>query len=498
MSFSFLGIRWVPVRDPYWYLLGFVSKMPGYYGSRNRRRYGGRGAYTVYDGPWANRGEIVGRTIGGGFGGLGSDIGGWLGRRLFHYPAKWMGSGAYRKKPARAPAKKKSLKPKRGKYGGGGAYQITGGDGLRPMPPSFQNDTKDDSVVITHREYLGDIVSSSSANTFKVEKYPINPCAIQTFPVLLSQVAPAYQQYKFEGCIFEFQSFSADALNSTNTSLGAVFACINYDSLDSTPASRAEVENTDWAMAAKPSEDFCVPVECARRQTVMGGMLYNLQTPTVPSGADAKTYFLGNLFIGTTGCQGTSVNLGSLYVTYKVRLYKVAPMKPLPNANRVLLVRTGCTSAAPYGTATDATSGSSGARCDTLGITFTSGTVVTIDNSRLQVGARYLVMLWWYHDSGATTTPSRTWSAGLTNNLGVFPSGNSAANSSNSGQVFVPNPVATTVVESGTVDIIEVVNDNVPQTITLSGSTLPANAILNFSMWQVSGVQSSTLGIYTP
>lgn len=474
--------------------------------SYSRRRYRGNGAYTLEDGPWANRGATLGGFIARGFGMPGA-IGSWVGRRLFHYPAKLFGSGAYRKRASYPPPrrqvstsayKRRSSGRKRKYVRGSGAYQVTGGDGMRPRPPTFQSETRDDSVVITHREYLGDVISSSTAGAFKIEKYPINPNSLQTFPVLLSQIASAYQQYKFDGAFFEFQSFSADALNSTNTALGSVFACINYDSLDATPSSRNEVENTDWAMAGKPSESFSCGVECARRQTVGGGMLYCLPTPNVPSGADPKTYFLGNFFIGSTGCQGTSVNLGSLYVTYKVRLYKVAPQKPLSNGNKVVLVRSGCTSASPLGTTTATSSTlTSGTQCDTLGITFTSGTVLTIDNSRLQVGARYIVMFNWFHDNGVVVPATVTPSSGLTA-TSSFPSTNTVANAMAATQVYAPFPSGGTLQASMQCSIFEVISDAVSQTLTLSASTLPANCILNLHILQFSGVSNSTLGIYTP
>ena len=76
-----------------------------------------------------------------------------------------------------------------------------------------------------------------------------------------------------------------------------------------------------------------IPVECDPKQTGLNnGLLYIINGNNVPTGADPKTYYLGKLFIGTTGLQGTSVNVGSLYVHYKVKLYKPVMTAPASNA----------------------------------------------------------------------------------------------------------------------------------------------------------------------
>lgn len=457
-----------------------------YTGKGAYRRVRGKGAYTVDNGPWANVGASVGKSM-ANMAGMPPQIGEYLGRRALHYAARVFGSGAYRTTYRGKGAYRRTIRGK-------GAYDVDSAH-MSPELPRFEKG-KDDSVLITFKEYLGDVISSSNANTFKIEKFPINPAMLQTFPWLSELCSVTYQQYRFEGLIFQYKTFSADALNSTNTALGSVFACINYDANDPDPTSRSLVENMDWSQSVKPSENMLIPVECAPRQTGMNGLLYVLNQPVVPTRADPKTYLLGNFYIGTTGCQGTSVNLGSLYVTYKVRLYKPCILPPLSNANRVMLVRTGATSAAPLGTATDSAN-SSTALCDTLGVTFTSGTVLTISNQRLQVGARYVLMFLWTSDQGASTPATRTYSSGFSA-LPVFPINTTISTAVTSSQTYNPLPAGASVASSSTIDFMQIINDNVDQTITLSAATLPANAYLNLYIWQVCGAPSSTLGVYSP
>lgn len=237
---------------------------------------------------------------------------------------------------------------------------------LAPEMPKF--DVRGDSVTIAHREYLGDIISSSTAGAFDISSFDINPASSDSFPWLSTIAGQSFQQYKFDGLIFEFRSFSADALNSTNTALGSVSACICYDYNDQNPQSRYDIENTDWSSACKPSENMNIPVECKPSQTGMNGLLYVLNTPGVPAGADPKTYFMGKMFIATQGFQGTSVNIGSLYVTYKIRLFKPVMTRPLAQAHLVYKTRNSPTINQPFGTV--ASGDPSLYDCDTLGVSF--------------------------------------------------------------------------------------------------------------------------------
>lgn len=433
------------------------------------RKYRGKGDYTLENGPFANVGSILGRKLGGV---LGSErVGEYIGRRALHYPAKYFGYGAYKKKRV---------------YKGRGDYTLENQSVMSPEIPRFSKSVNEDGTVISHREYIGDIITSSSANTFNIDSYNINPGDPKTFPWLSSVAQCSYQQYEFLGCIFEYVSTSANALNSTNTALGVITSCINYDSTDADFSSRMQMENTNWANSSKPSMNMSIPVECDRKQTTIP-LLYVSQNGVLPSDADPKMYNLGKLFVATSGFQGTSVNIGSLYVSYRVKLVKPYMSRPIANANRVLRVRNSVSSAVPLGTAYSSVPA---AECDSLGVSInTLGTILTIPKERLQNTQRYLVIFEWNHDSGATTTPTITWSSNINAGYGVFGS------SGNNPSIYAPKPTATTVTGSCVVGFIEVTNDNSDATATLSGATFPANCTLNLSIWQVCGQPSNILGI---
>lgn len=438
----------------------------GAYKVARPKRIGGRGAYTIDNGPWANRGAALGNVIGSHYGGsVGGAIGSWIGRRALHYPAKLFGSGDYNM----LSASEQEFK-------------------LAPQVPSFSN--QGDCVVISHREYLGDIISSSSANTFKVQTFGLNPSNTETFPWLTNIAQPNFQQYKFLGCTFEFRTFSADALNSTNTALGSVFAAINYDYSDNDLVSRYQIENMDWSMSCKPSESMLIPVECAPKQTSMNGLLYVINGNNIPAGADPKTYMLGKLFVGSTGMQGTNVNLGSLYVTYKVCLYKAMMTAPLSNALTASLVRSGVDASNNHtGTALVA----SASNCDSIGLTL-SGNVITVSKKRLVVGQRFLML---YQVVGASTAslaiPTITMSSGLTG-LAAFMDG--AGNIYTSPTEGSPQGAVTDVqVINNT--YFTVLDNSVDQTITITGGTFPSAAKVFIQIMQICGIPNAQIGFYT-
>lgn len=203
--------------------------------------------------------------------------------------------------------------------GGLGEYKVKHNALLTPDPPTIINDSVKGGITFRHKEYLRDIITSSTPGAFSLDSYLINPGNSKTFP-WLSQVAANFEQYSIEGMIFEFRSMSADALNSTNTALGTVIMATNYDAIDTLFKAKGEMENYEWGMSCKPSVNMLHPIECAPRQTSVTE-LYVLDGP-VPSGADPRLYHWGNMQIATNGFQGASVNIGELWVTYQVRLLK--------------------------------------------------------------------------------------------------------------------------------------------------------------------------------
>lgn len=245
-------------------------------------------------------GRPVMKTIGGGLGGLlggaftggaGTGVGAGIGSAIADTAATILGMGAYE-------IKENSL--------------------LTSSQVPVMHDVGN-SIRIKHREYVADVYSSSTPGSFDIKSYALNPGLSASFPWLCN-VASAFEQYKVEGFAVEFKSGSGDALNSTNTALGSVILAADYNAGSTGFTNKQQMLNSMWACEAKPSQNIVMPIECDPKENPFG-ILYNRNGP-VREGEDQRLYDLCTISIATTGCQGTSVNLGSMWFTYDILLKK--------------------------------------------------------------------------------------------------------------------------------------------------------------------------------
>jgi hypothetical protein len=255
---------------------------------------------------YRSAGSGVGAAIGTALGGpAGGAIGGLLGRGAGAVLSKIMGHGDYAVSNAPSVAANSLLI---------NAANI----------PQFG--TGKVAVNFKHREFIGDVFSASTANTFKIDSYSINPGLNVSFPWLAGVVGGNFQQYRINGMTYEYRSMSSDALNSTNTALGSVIMATDYDSADGVFASKQEMENTEYGVSCKPSVNMLHAIECARTQTPVSELY--IRAFDVPSGKDIRMYDLGRFSIATTGFQGTNVNCGELWVTYDIDAFKAIEQVP--------------------------------------------------------------------------------------------------------------------------------------------------------------------------
>lgn len=199
-----------------------------------------------------------------------------------------------------------------------GDYKINKNSLVVDQVPEVVNSAR--QTRVKHREYIMDVITSSSASTFNIQTLPINPGLSQTFP-WLSQVAENYEEYKIHGMIFEYKTTSSDALNSTNTALGSVMLATQYNSVATTFQNKQQMDNYEFAVSTKPSISILHPIECEARETPMD-VLYVRSNTTVVANVDIRLYDLAKFSIATTGMQGTSVNVGELWVSYDIELLK--------------------------------------------------------------------------------------------------------------------------------------------------------------------------------
>lgn len=194
----------------------------------------------------------------------------------------------------------------------------TMGKAIIPGTPVPAFGTNNAVTRIKHREYISDVVVPASPALFNNTNYQVNPGNSLLFP-WLAAIANSYQQYKFKGLIFEFVSTTSEV--AAGGPMGSVILAANYDVTDAAYTTKQQMENSQFAVSAKPSCSQIHTVECDMSQTA-ANLLY-VDSNTSHTEQDPRWCDLANFQIATTGLPGTAGQvLGELWASYDVEFYK--------------------------------------------------------------------------------------------------------------------------------------------------------------------------------
>lgn len=198
---------------------------------------------------------------------------------------------------------------------GSGDYQIAAdmkanslfkGDG--PTMPSFGGSSV---TRFKHREYIGDIYAGAN-NSFTLQKFPVQPSFRESFPYL-AQISRNFTRYHMKGLIYEFVSTTSPYL--AGGAMGSVIMAMQYDPALPDYTSKPQMENSDFAVSARPDSSILYGVECANQP--VGG--YYLRSSASLATQPLNFTDMGTMYVAvqnTTIASGTA--LGELWVTYDV------------------------------------------------------------------------------------------------------------------------------------------------------------------------------------
>jgi len=200
-----------------------------------------------------------------------------------------------------------------GYYTGTGDYKVSNN---ACMVPGYKGG---DSTTISHREYITDVTSAATGtpSNFEISAYPLNPGVTRTFP-WLATIASNYEEYEIIGMVFSFVATSGESVASANTSLGTVVMATEYDPTKPAFQNKQAMENYSFSTSAKPSVSQMHPIECKKVRTPVKQLYVRNGT----NANDLRWTDFGNFYIATVGMQANNVNLGELWVTYKIKLLK--------------------------------------------------------------------------------------------------------------------------------------------------------------------------------
>jgi hypothetical protein len=257
------------------------------------------------------------------------------------------------------------------------------------------------SVIVRHKEYIGDVVSSDVYA--QQRELALNPGLSSSFP-WLSSIARQYQEYTWKGMVFHFVPTVGEAVSATVPVYGNVMMHTEYRVTAPAPANKAELLNEYFASDSRPSEPFVHPIECDPKENP-----YNVQyvrTGPVPSGEDAKTYDLGMFRCCTQGQAAAGSVLGELWVSYEVELRKPQLTSQSGEATQVRGTSTFSTTTPLGSTLTTVYDG--------IGATVTSGGSAAVVTFNPGVVGKFLILYTWNPTGDLTVTPNTVSAVGLT------------------------------------------------------------------------------------
>lgn len=223
---------------------------------------------------------------------------------------------------------------------------------------------RNDKVRVTHREYLGDVYSSTA--NFSSTTFPLNPGMEETFP-WCSPVANQFTNYRFMGMVADFVTQGSDYANVAG--LGYVALATQYNPLAANFVDKREMMNYEFADAVKPSRSMTHWVEC--KPNDIPDPEKTCRAGVIPANADLRLYDHGKLTLAVGGNTASGSIIGMLWISYDVEFY--LPKVSISEAGVLdffMSVNTGADFSNPMGTAYTTNARSS------IACTFTNSTLV--------------------------------------------------------------------------------------------------------------------------
>lgn len=202
---------------------------------------------------------------------------------------------------------------------GYGDYQINQNTVMFPSQATMIPSFGEDEIRVKKREIIGHIDMSQA---FSNNVFRINASDPQTFP-WLARIALNYQQYRFNGLVFEYKSTSSVSIaSSTDLSLGQVMMATNYDAVEGENGFVDDIQllGSFFSNQGRSSENIMHAIECAPKDQPM--KWYYTRNSAAQGTTDDRLYDMGIFNLATQGAQSDYTNAGMLYVTYDVSFQK--------------------------------------------------------------------------------------------------------------------------------------------------------------------------------
>lgn len=227
---------------------------------------------------------------------------------------------------------------------GSGNYSTNGGvetnrlvnNGIQDNIPHFSKGNGsgidgNDSITVCFTEYVLNLKSPTVPGSFQNIQLAVNPGLSQLFR-WLSQLAPNYTQYRFEGLIF---IYIPNVGVVTEGNMGFLTIAPQYNPADPAPTSKETINFLADCKTVRVNDTMVLGLECDRDIMLVPQGRY-IRAGAVPVGQDVKTYDLAAINFGLYDVNSTAFppgsSLGEIRVSYKVTLIKPKLWDALGNA----------------------------------------------------------------------------------------------------------------------------------------------------------------------
>jgi hypothetical protein len=190
--------------------------------------------------------------------------------------------------------------------------------------PNIQKVGNSGDIIVVHKEFVTDLMSSATATAFSLLGLPVNPGNSNMFP-WLSSIARSFESFVFDGLKFLFETASP------SSTAGTVLMAVDYDVNDNLPADKRAMMSYKDAVRSEAWSDVilnCSREDVTKRKTYFvgedsdfsaGTPGYVVNAPIDTSG-DRRLDDVGNLLIASSGQTAANTPLGEVYVEYRCKL----------------------------------------------------------------------------------------------------------------------------------------------------------------------------------
>lgn len=197
--------------------------------------------------------------------------------------------------------------------------------------PSFVNISDTGGIVISHREFIGNIYGPAKDQGFVTQKYKINPGIEKTFP-WLSQIAANYQDYSIKQLIFSFKSTVSNFQTTTGVT-GTVLSVTQHDPYAHDYEDKSEIMQAFGSVSCKATDNQVAGVECDPTK-LTGDPIRHVRVAGLPDNRDPKEYDWGDFIFAMSDfpTELANANIGEIWVSYTVELLRPRVFTGLGNS----------------------------------------------------------------------------------------------------------------------------------------------------------------------